>query len=240
MITNAATSFNFGLGETADLIRDTARHFAEDQIAPRAAEIDRSNVFPRDLWAPRGALGLHGVTVEEEYGGSGLGYLEHCVAMEEVSRARPLSASAMAPIPTSASTNCAATGARLKSGAICPNSFPASTWGRSPCRRRRAGSDARVHEDPRRQTWRPPCAQRNQDVDHQWSRRRRSDRLCEDRSAAGARGGSRPLSSKEASRDFPPRKSSTSWECAAPARASWYSRIAKFPPRMCWAPSMAA
>jgi isovaleryl-CoA dehydrogenase len=87
MIPNVAPAFNFDLGETADMIRTTARHFAQDEIAPRAAEIDRSNLFPRDLWPKMGALGLHGITVEEEFGGSGLGYLEHCIALEEVSRA---------------------------------------------------------------------------------------------------------------------------------------------------------
>ncbi len=79
--------FNFGLGETAEMIRDTARSFSQDKIAPRAAEIDRSNSFPRDLWPQMGALGLHGITVSEEEGGAGLGYLEHCVALEEISRA---------------------------------------------------------------------------------------------------------------------------------------------------------
>ena len=87
MIANSIPSFNFGLGETAEMIRDSTRDFSQAEIAPRAAEIDRSNQFPRDLWPKMGALGLHGITVEEEYGGSGLGYLEHCVAMEEVSRA---------------------------------------------------------------------------------------------------------------------------------------------------------
>jgi isovaleryl-CoA dehydrogenase len=87
MIPNVAPSFNFDLGETADMIRTTARDFAQDEIAPRAAEIDRSNQFPRDLWPKMGAIGLHGITVEEEFGGSGLGYLEHCIALEEVSRA---------------------------------------------------------------------------------------------------------------------------------------------------------
>ncbi|AWN48286.1 acyl-CoA dehydrogenase [Methylobacterium terrae] len=87
MIPNAAREFNFGLGETAEAIRDSVRNFAQDKIAPRAEEIDRTNTFPRDLWPEMGALGLHGITVEEEYGGLGLGYLAHCVAMEEVSRA---------------------------------------------------------------------------------------------------------------------------------------------------------
>ena len=92
MSSSAATisnmpSFNFDLGETADAIRATVRAFSQDEIAPRAAEIDRDNLFPRDLWPKMGALGLHGLTVEEDYGGAGLGYLEHCIAMEEVSRA---------------------------------------------------------------------------------------------------------------------------------------------------------
>jgi isovaleryl-CoA dehydrogenase len=87
MLANAARPFDFGLGETADAIRDTVRDFAQGEIAPRAEEIDRTNTFPRDLWPRMGELGLHGITVEEEYGGAGLGYLEHVVAMEEVSRA---------------------------------------------------------------------------------------------------------------------------------------------------------
>ena len=87
MIPNRYPTLNFDLGETADLLRDTVEAFAAAEIAPRAAEIDASNEFPRDLWPRMGALGLHGITVEEEYGGSGLGYLEHCIAMEEISRA---------------------------------------------------------------------------------------------------------------------------------------------------------
>jgi isovaleryl-CoA dehydrogenase len=80
-------SLDFALGENADAIRETTARFAAAEIAPIAAEIDRTNGFPRQLWAPMGALGLHGITVEEEFGGLGLGYLEHVVAMEEVSRA---------------------------------------------------------------------------------------------------------------------------------------------------------
>jgi isovaleryl-CoA dehydrogenase len=87
MIANAWTGFDFGLGEDLDQLRRTVHDFSRDKIAPRAAEIDRDNVFPRDLWPQMGELGLHGITVEEEWGGSGLGYLAHCVAMEEVSRA---------------------------------------------------------------------------------------------------------------------------------------------------------
>jgi isovaleryl-CoA dehydrogenase len=78
---------DFGLGETADAIRETTARFAGAEIAPLAAEIDAANAFPRPLWPKMGALGLHGITVEEDQGGLGLGYLEHVVAMEEVSRA---------------------------------------------------------------------------------------------------------------------------------------------------------
>ena len=87
MIPNEYPSLSFDLGDTADMLRDSVRSFASDKIAPRAEEIDSSNEFPIDLWPQMGELGLHGITVDEEYGGSNLGYLEHCVAMEEVSRA---------------------------------------------------------------------------------------------------------------------------------------------------------
>jgi isovaleryl-CoA dehydrogenase len=87
MIPNAWRAFDFGLGPDVDALRDAIENFARDRIAPRADEIDRSNVFPRDLWPELGQMGLLGITVEEEYGGAGLGYLEHCVALEEVSRA---------------------------------------------------------------------------------------------------------------------------------------------------------
>ena len=80
-------ALDFGLGEMADTIRDTTRRFAADRIAPIAAEIDEKDDFPKHLWPQMGELGLHGITVEEEWGGLGLGYLEHVVAQEEVARA---------------------------------------------------------------------------------------------------------------------------------------------------------
>lgn len=87
MLRNSYPSLDFDLGETADAIRETVERFAAAEIAPRAAEIDRTDEFPRDLWPKLGDLGLLGITVDEEDGGSGLGYLEHVVAMEEISRA---------------------------------------------------------------------------------------------------------------------------------------------------------
>ena len=85
MIPNASPMLDFDLGETADAIRETTARFSQDVIAPLAAEIDVTNEFPRHLWPQMGELGLHGITVEEADGGLGLGYLEHVVAMEEVS-----------------------------------------------------------------------------------------------------------------------------------------------------------
>ena len=86
MIPNDFPSLNFDLGETADQLRASVRGFTADEIAPLAGEIDKSNEFPRQLWPKLGDMGLLGITVEEEFGGSGLGYLEHCIAMEEISR----------------------------------------------------------------------------------------------------------------------------------------------------------
>ncbi len=87
MIPNQLPSLNFNLGDAAEMLRDSVMRFASDEIAPRAESIDRENEFPKDLWRKMGDLGILGVTVEEEYGGAAMGYVEHVVAMEEVSRA---------------------------------------------------------------------------------------------------------------------------------------------------------
>ncbi|MBV8525875.1 MAG: isovaleryl-CoA dehydrogenase [Acetobacteraceae bacterium] len=81
------SGLDFGLGETAEMLRTQVASFAADEIAPRAADLDRENLFPADLWRKLGDLGVLGITVEEEYGGAGMGYTEHVVAMEEISRA---------------------------------------------------------------------------------------------------------------------------------------------------------
>src|SRR3954465_9232586 len=80
-------SLDFALGEEVDMLRDTVRGFVGSRVAPIAADIDRTDEFPRHLWPEMGALGLHGITVAEEWGGANTGYLAHCVAMEEISRA---------------------------------------------------------------------------------------------------------------------------------------------------------
>ena len=87
MIRNRQEDLNFDLGETAEMIRDSVKKFSDNEIAPRAAAIDKKNDFPSDLWEKMGKLGILGITVEEKWGGSGLGYLEHIIAVEEVSRA---------------------------------------------------------------------------------------------------------------------------------------------------------
>ena len=87
MIPNEIPGFNFDLGETVDLLRDTVKSFSDDEIAPRSNLIEQNNDFPKDLWTKLGDIGVLGITVEEEYGGAGMGYLEHVVALEEISRA---------------------------------------------------------------------------------------------------------------------------------------------------------
>ena len=80
-------TMDFGLGEDIDALRETVRKFALEEIAPKSAEVDRSNDFPMELWEMMGDLGLHGITISEEFGGVDMGYLAHCVAVEEISRA---------------------------------------------------------------------------------------------------------------------------------------------------------
>ena len=122
MIPNDFPALNFDLGETADQLRASVRGFTSDVIAPIAAEIDKSNEFPRHLWPKLGDLGLHGITVEEEYGGSGLGYLEHCIAMEEISRGsaldRALLRRALQPVRQPAPPQ---RHAMRRSASICPS-----------------------------------------------------------------------------------------------------------------------
>ena len=169
-----------------------------NEIAPRAAEIDRSNQFPRDLWPKIGALGLHGITVEEEYGGTGLGYLEHCIAMEEMSRA-----SAAVGLSYGAHSNLCVNqirrnGSEAQKRKYLPKLISGEHVGALAMSEPGAGSRRGVDEDPRRQEGRPLCAQRQQDVDHQRSGRRHAGGLRQDRSSTPARAASPPSSSKRA------------------------------------------
>jgi len=116
MIPNAWAGFDFGLGADIDMLRKTVSGFAQDRIAPRADAIDRDNVFPRDLWPEMGALGLHGITVEEEYGGSSI-----ALPWKKFrGRARRWGCP-MARIRISASINSAATGATRRNANIFRN-----------------------------------------------------------------------------------------------------------------------
>jgi isovaleryl-CoA dehydrogenase len=119
MIPNAWAGFDFGLGSEVDMLRQSVNSFAQDRIAPRAAAIDRDNVFPRDLWPEMGALGLHGITVEEEYGGAGMATLRIALRWRRSAAAPPRSASPTERIRTYASTRSGATGPRRKSASIC-------------------------------------------------------------------------------------------------------------------------
>jgi isovaleryl-CoA dehydrogenase len=87
LISNSLPPFDFDIGETAEMLRESVVSFAQSEVAPQAAEIDRNNEFPRSIWTQMGDMGLLGITVEEEYGGAGMGYLEHMIAVEEISRA---------------------------------------------------------------------------------------------------------------------------------------------------------
>ena len=172
---------NFDLGETADAIRETVHAFSQNEIAPRAAEIDRSNQFPRDLWPKIGALGLHGITVEEEYGGAGLGYLEHCIAVEEMSRA-----SASVGLSYGAHSNLCVNqirrnGNEAQKRKYLPKLISGEHVGALAMSEPGAGSRRGLDEDPRRQEGRPLCAQRQQDVDHQRPGRRYAGGLRQDR-----------------------------------------------------------
>src|SRR5277367_3846048 len=165
MVQNSFPGLDFGLGSDIDMLRDTVRAFAQNKIAPLAAEIDRSNSFPRELWPELGALSLLGITVEEEWGGSGLGYLAHCVAMEEISRA-----SAAIGLSYGAHSNLCVNQIRRNGSAeqklrYLPKLISGEHVGALAMSEPNAGSDVDAH--PRGAARRPICAQRLKNVDHQ-------------------------------------------------------------------------
>ena len=227
MRVNDIRPFDFGLGETADMLRDSVRGFAADQIAPRADEIDRSNTFPRDLWPELGKLGLHGITVEEEWGGAGLGYLEHCVAMEEISRA-----SASVGLSYGAHSNLCVNqirrnGTDEQKRRYLPKLISGEHVGALAMSEPGAGSDVvsmRTRAEKKGDRY---VLNGTQDVDHQWAAGRDAGRLRQDRSRRRRARHHRLPRSRMGSRAFRPRRSSTSSACAAPTPANWCSRTAK-------------
>ena len=227
MIPNAMPPFDFGLGETADALREQVQRFSADQVAPIAAEIDKTDRFPRELWPKMGELGLHGITVEEEYGGSGLGYLEHVIAVEEVSRA-----SAAVGLSYGAHSNLCVNqirrnGTDEQKKRFLPKLISGEHVGSLAMSEVGRGLRRRLHEAARRQEGRPLRAERHQDVDHQQPRRAGDRGLCQDRSRGRARAASPPSSSRPTARASRWRRSSTRWACAARRPASWCSRIAR-------------
>ena len=133
-------TLDFALGEDIEALRDLVRGWAQERVAPMAAEIDRENLFPAELWREMGELGLLGITVPEEYGGAGIGYLAHVVAVEEIARA-----SASVSLSYGAHSNLCVNQIRLngsdgaEGASTCRGWSRASMWGRSPCRRRGRG-----------------------------------------------------------------------------------------------------
>ena len=123
------------------MLRASVEAFAHDEIAPRAAEIDRSERVPGRPWQKMGDLGVLGITVVEEYGGAGMGYLEHCVAMEEISRARPASACPTARIAICASTRSVGTATPSRSGNTCRSCVSGAHVGALAMSEPNAGSD---------------------------------------------------------------------------------------------------
>ena len=215
------------------------RIFPAHEIAPRAADIDKSNQFPRDLWPKIGALGLHGITVEEEYGGSGLGYLEHCIAVEEISRA-----SASVGLSYGAHSNLCVNQLRRNGneaqkrkylpklisgehvGALAMSESGAGSDVVSMTTRAEKKGDRYVLNGTKMWITNGPVAET-------------LVVYAKTDPAAGPRGITAFIIEK-GMKGFPPRRSSTSSACAAPTPANWCSRIAKCRRKTCSAKSAAA
>jgi isovaleryl-CoA dehydrogenase len=230
-----SSGMNFGLGEEIDALRETVARWAQDKLAPLAADIDRDNDMPRDLWTQMGELGLLGMTADPEFGGSGFGYLAHTVAMEEISRA-----SASVGLSYGAHSN------------LCVNQI--NRWGNAGgaeakylpklCSGEHVGSLAMSEPGSGSDV-----------VSMKLRAEKRNDRYVLNGNKmwitngpdadtlvvyaktdpdAGFRGITAFLIERGMAPVLP-RRSSTSWACAAPTPASWCSRTAKCPTRTCWA-----
>ena len=220
------TFLNFALGDTTDMLRESVREFAEREIAPLAEKIDKDNYFPTELWPKLGQLGLLGITVEEEYGGSGLGYLEHAVAMEEISRA-----SAAIGLSYGAHSNLCVNQIRLNGtpdqkqrylpkfcsgehiGALAMSETQAGSDVMGMQLRAEAKDDHYILNGTKMWITNGPDA----DVLVVYARTKKTP----------VRRALRLLSSKKHSRDLAPRKNWINWACGAPIPANWCLKIAK-------------
>ena len=239
MIPNRWPTLDFDLGDDADLLRDSVMSFAADEIAPRAAEIDETNEFPMDLWSKMGELGLLGVTVEEELGGAGMGYLEHVVAMEEISRA-----SASVGLSYGAHSNLCVNqirrnGSDEQKRRYLPKLISGEHVGALAMSEPGAGSDVvgmklRAEKKGDRYVLNGTKMWITNGPD--------ADVLVvyAKTDPDGVHAVSRPFSSRRLSRDSRLRRSSTSWACGAPTRANSCFRIATCRRRTCLAPSVVA
>ena len=231
---------DFQLGEDIDAARDAVRDFAQAEIAPRAAEIDKNDQFPMDLWPKMGALGVLGITVPEQYGGANMGYLAHMIAMEEISRA-----SASVGLSYGAHSNlCVNQIKRNGSDAQKQKYLPKLISGEHVGALAMSEPGARLrrhqHEAQGRGQGRLLPAQRQQDVDHQRPRRRHPGGLRQERARAG-RARRHGLPHREGHEGLLYRaKSSTSWACAAATPASWCSRTWRCRRRTSWGPPTTA
>ena len=239
MVANTAYGLDFELGDDIDMLRDTVRRFTDAEIAPRAASIDRDNNFPADLWRKMGDIGILGITADEEFGGAAMGYLAHCVAMEEVSRG-----SASVGLSYGAHSNLCVNqirrnGTPAQKRRYLPKLVSGEHVGALAMSEPAAGSDVVgmklraekrgdryvlngtkfwITNGPTPTSW--------------WSTARPRSMLV--------RAASPPSWWRSNSPGFPAHRSWTNSACAAPTPASWCSRIARCRRRTCWAPWMAA
>ncbi len=225
-------TLDFALGENADMIRDVTQRFATDKIAPLAAKIDAEDWFPRDLWPAMGELGLHGITVEEEFGGLGLGYLEHVIACEEVSRA-----SASIGLSYGAHSNLCVNQIRRwgnpeQKAKYLPKLVSGEHVGSLAMSESGAGSDVVSMKLRADEVAGRLCAQRHQVLDHQRGLCRHARRLRQDRRGLARyhhlpdrEGHARFLDRSEDRQDgharHRPRPSSCSTTAKCPKRISW-------------------